>query len=351
MGKEVLGRSDRGTTHGRILSVVLRAAMDWLERQRAAQGWLDPGFAQVRARAQTGWGNLTMRPQDLVRTCVVLGYAVVAVGGASEYAGAVDAYTQMTRQAYASANGNIQDTSDPSPVFSPNAQSMNLQASATASASSAFASISGTVDFGSIRGTFTSTANASGTELGSAQAAVGASWQDFISLNSATLPVGTPVDYVVSGQLHRVISGDLSSPVGVSGQIAANGLVVFFDYPTQCSGIDAGATAPCVLGDSTSLITTGTLHAAVGDRLPFGGILGIQTGCQVGMPSGTCSEVINASSTELFAFKILTPGVDYTAASGTVYLTTLPVPEPTTYALVLAGLGVIGFVARRNRER
>jgi hypothetical protein len=36
---------------------------------------------------------------------------------------------------------------------------------------------------------------------------------------------------------------------------------------------------------------------------------------------------------------------------GQVYITAVPVPEPKTYALMLGGLGVIGFVARRRRPR
>jgi|SRR6218665_1367633 len=42
------------------------------------------------------------------------------------------------------------------------------------------------------------------------------------------------------------------------------------------------------------------------------------------------------------------------ASSGAVYslastATAVPVPEPETYAMLLAGLGVVGFVARRRR--
>jgi hypothetical protein len=34
----------------------------------------------------------------------------------------------------------------------------------------------------------------------------------------------------------------------------------------------------------------------------------------------------------------------------TISLVTAPIPEPETYALMLAGLGVVGFTARRRKQ-
>jgi hypothetical protein len=37
--------------------------------------------------------------------------------------------------------------------------------------------------------------------------------------------------------------------------------------------------------------------------------------------------------------------------AGTLDIAATPVPEPETYAMMLAGLGLMGFIARRRRDR
>lgn len=75
-----------------------------------------------------------------------------------------------------------------------------------------------------------------------------------------------------------------------------------------------------------------------------------------GLPSAGASFAftnLSAGSYEVKASGTLTggsslPGLSFVGANYT--LTAAPVPEPETYALLLAGLGVVGFVARRRRS-
>jgi hypothetical protein len=38
------------------------------------------------------------------------------------------------------------------------------------------------------------------------------------------------------------------------------------------------------------------------------------------------------------------------AQTYTIDMVTAPIPEPETYALMLAGLGLVGFMARRRKQ-
>ncbi|MBI5789952.1 MAG: PEP-CTERM sorting domain-containing protein [Rhodocyclales bacterium] len=57
------------------------------------------------------------------------------------------------------------------------------------------------------------------------------------------------------------------------------------------------------------------------------------------------------STTDIFLAEAF-PSRDYVGLDNvSVQAVAAPVPEPETYALMLAGLGLMGFVARRRKQR
>ena len=97
----------------------------------------------------------------------------------------------------------------------------------------------------------------------------------------------------------------------------------------------------------------------VGDPLPIGAFFSISGVANIGDPDrqvdvGGFADGRNTAALWLGA---LPDGMTVTSASGHDYTidptatVTAPVPEPETYALLLAGVGVLGFVARRRKTR
>lgn len=82
----------------------------------------------------------------------------------------------------------------------------------------------------------------------------------------------------------------------------------------------------------------------VGSIVQMGALLTTSASAQGGTATA------DAFSTALFAIDVLTPGGGYTTENGMVFLTAFSVPEPETYALLLTGLLLLGFVAQRKKQ-
>ncbi len=60
--------------------------------------------------------------------------------------------------------------------------------------------------------------------------------------------------------------------------------------------------------------------------------------------------LIGNGTTEALTFKAIGTSDSYGTSLDNVSLTTSAVPEPESYAMLLAGLGMMGFIARRRRK-
>lgn len=65
-----------------------------------------------------------------------------------------------------------------------------------------------------------------------------------------------------------------------------------------------------------------------------------------GTPLRDSDSIINGS---VFENPAVTHGIARSARSGTTHIT--PVPEPSQWAMMLAGLALVGFIVRRNNRK
>jgi len=106
--------------------------------------------------------------------------------------------------------------------------------------------------------------------------------------------------------------------------------------------------------------TSFVLFDITNDALGYNGVFfgDSSTGGWFGIGPIISGNIVNQQISEYFSPALfagigytvnLAPGSSYTATSGDV-LSVSPVPEPETYAMLLAGLGLIGFAARRRKD-
>jgi len=119
---------------------------------------------------------------------------------------------------------------------------------------------------------------------------------------------------------------------------------------TSLSNVTAAAlnVSFSILGNSTGSITGFTV--LLDDVV----LLGSSSNTNVG-PGVTLTTQVKAGFAQLSAgvhtLTVSGTGVTGGFATYSGYIQAVPVPEPETYAMLLAGLGVVGFLSRRRRPQ
>lgn len=179
-------------------------------------------------------------------------------------------------------------------------------------------------------------------------------WTDTFTIASGNAPVGTAVSILATAV---VDIGELSSS-GFSNSAIRNGRVTFNTStgsgtgPGWCLAVGAACDpATTALQVGHNLISF-EMQTTVGVHTWFAALnaQAVVEDNAIGFASG--SVLADAFNSAHSYYTVLTPGATLQSASGYSYTVPVqipaPVPEPPTYALMLAGLGLIGWRARRR---
>jgi len=272
-----------------------------------------------------------------------------ALGVASTAQGAFTEY-RRTMDAIVTPGFPEHDLIDPAPITSPDAQTFTGTVSNSGGDLQSSATLNGSVGFGSIHAVVQAHSSDNALSIGgatSAASAIGADWSDTIPLRSTTLADGTPVEVRLGFLFEGAITGDVGYSVGTF----PNGHVMFSGWGSEIQFDTPSQAGPFLFS------TTVTIDSAVGDDINLRGSLSLYTGSRVDRRSppdlgpSSVTTTVDALNTAALSLEILTPGVTYQSESGTVYATSLPVPEPGTMALVTAGILCLAMRLASPRAR
>lgn len=129
---------------------------------------------------------------------------------------------------------------------------------------------------------------------------------------------------------------------GGSGQMTQFDDKFYFDISSP--GVTGGSVVEFLIpGLTSALFTSATLYT--------------DSGTEIASSSGTAnslgfSNALTPAGTYYFHVIGDANGTTYAAYSGSISVALAPVPEPETYAMLMAGLGVMGAIAvRRNKAK
>jgi hypothetical protein len=197
------------------------------------------------------------------------------------------------------------------------------------------------------------------------QVTASASFTDFLTVGFAGLAIGT----LVHSPFHYLAEVVSNLPLGYP-PFSVHPVSVYASFETPGLGAQTFSTETGFFPWTRTTLANGNglyvvrsdpfeIEAHVGDVLPISALFSISGLATIGDPNrqidvGGFADGRNTAALWLGA---LPEGMTITSASGHDYtidptaIAVAPVPEPESYVLLLAGIGGLGFVARRRTAR
>ena len=110
-----------------------------------------------------------------------------------------------------------------------------------------------------------------------------------------------------------------------------------YTFTTPVSGMGSGSVSTSFSSDASELVISSVIINGVAESVAAAGYPGIN-GVPITAGILNTIEIIGTSGSGLSTY------------TGTATFTASPVPEPATWAMMLVGLGMIGFAARRRQN-
>ena len=203
----------------------------------------------------------------------------------------------------------------------------------------------GTLGYGILSGAVSASANRYGSYSNvQSNGTIRDIWSDEFTIASAGLAAGTPVQVKVTVALDYSAMQQNTSGASTNVQAIA---ALHFNGPDApwITGVTYQPGAGGLQGSvSSTLAGEASFASHVGSKFQLFGDLYLVTAAFA--DNNPSSASASLSGTARYTVSVLTPGAGVSSASGAAYVT--PVPEPQTFAMLLAGLACMGVLLRRR---